>query len=119
MARLLALLMAMNRTTTVLLLGTNERAGLTLSRSLGRRGIRVEVARLSPSPAERSRHVSAVHHLGDPLLDVDSYVSRLEELLRATPFDLLIPIDERADADIDLLCNSGEAPTFGAELEEL
>lgn len=82
----------------VLLLGSNERAALSVCRSLGRQGAVVEIAAFDRlrQPAELSRYCEARVDLGSPVTDPDGVRARLAGHLDATPYDALFPITDMA-----------------------
>ena len=81
----------------VLLLGNNDRAALAVCRSLGRSGIKVDVAHVGGrSVAGYSRFASRSLDLGIPSLDVDDYEQRLLAHLDRERYDLLIPVVDGA-----------------------
>jgi predicted ATP-grasp superfamily ATP-dependent carboligase len=83
------------RGTRVLVTDGEQRASLAIIRSLGRSGCRVEVASVSGrSLAGASRHARADHPLPDPLTDPTTFAEGLEETVRATGTDILIPVTE-------------------------
>jgi protein-tyrosine-phosphatase/predicted ATP-grasp superfamily ATP-dependent carboligase len=79
----------------VLVLGDDTRAFLATVRSLGRRGIKVHAAPANfRSPALASRYIAAIHELPPWMGDGVEWLSRMQTILRRTPFDLVIPCDE-------------------------
>jgi predicted ATP-grasp superfamily ATP-dependent carboligase len=83
------------RVRRVLVLGSDTRAFLSVVRSLGRRGIAVEIAWCpADSPARRSRYISAIHDLPSYELDDSTWLARLVELVDSRRFDLVIPCDD-------------------------
>jgi len=82
----------------VLLLGSNERAGLSVCRSLGRRGAVVEIAALDPvrQPAELSRYCHRRVYLGAPVTDPEGVRDRLTAELDNTAYDAIFPITDIA-----------------------
>jgi predicted ATP-grasp superfamily ATP-dependent carboligase len=79
----------------VLALGSDTCAFLSVVRSLGRRGIAVEIGWCPPeSPTRRSRYISAIHDLPMPGGDGATWLEPFVELIRARPFDLVIPCDD-------------------------
>ncbi len=82
----------------ILLLGSNERAALSVCRSLGRRGAVVEIAAFDPvrQPAELSRYCRGRIHLGAPVTDPDGVCARLAAHLEAHAYDALFPITDVA-----------------------
>lgn len=81
----------------VLVLGDDVRVILPIARSLGRRGIEVHLAWVSPcSPARASRYAARVHELPRPAAGDSAWVEPLRELLRQESFDLVLPATEAA-----------------------
>ncbi len=81
----------------VLVLGDNDRAGLTTVRSLGRAGLRVHLVAFEPGAAtRRSRYVHRVHRLGHPLAEPEGFAARVIDLVRRRPFDLALPTSDGA-----------------------
>ena len=79
-----------------LVLGDGTGAFLTVIRSLGRQGIDVHVAWCSPDCAAlRSRYVSRHHRL--PFRDAQgSWIERMNALLDAEAFHLVVPTNEQS-----------------------
>ena len=86
----------MSRSRNILLLGSNDRAGLETCRSLGRVGHRVTTLRLSAqrTPADHSRFCAESLYIGSPDSGVREYVAKLTDLLGSRRYDYLIPIDD-------------------------
>ncbi|WP_299792813.1 ATP-grasp domain-containing protein [uncultured Marivita sp.] len=82
----------------ILLLGSNERAALSVCRSLGRRGADVEIIAFDPvrQPAELSRYCRRRHFLGSPVTDVAAFLYRLETHLKDNRYDAVFPINDVA-----------------------
>ena len=81
----------------VLLLGSNERAGLTTCRALGVKGVHVDIVRLGNSTiAEHSRYVNKVYDIANPRLSVSNFVQALIKMLDMQNYDILIPINDAA-----------------------
>jgi predicted ATP-grasp superfamily ATP-dependent carboligase/protein-tyrosine-phosphatase len=80
----------------VLLLGSNERSALSVTRSLGRAGMLVEILRLDrlPEPAEASRYCSSSHFIGSPRYDFFTWAERFLALLQANRYQVLFPITD-------------------------
>ena len=84
-------------TGNVLVLGDNDRAGLTTVRSLGRAGLQVHLVAFEPrSVTPRSRYVHRTYHLGHPLNEPDHFADRVVELVRRRRFDLAVPTSDKA-----------------------
>jgi protein-tyrosine-phosphatase/predicted ATP-grasp superfamily ATP-dependent carboligase len=82
----------------ILLLGSNERAALSVCRSLGRRGAVVEIGAFDKirQPAELSRYCSRRVYLGPPVTDSDGVRERLAAHLDYTTYDAIFPITDIA-----------------------
>lgn len=82
-------------TRPILVLGTEPRIVVAIARSLHRRGISVEVAALSPTDRRiSSRAIREFHHLPGPQEASGEFIAALSQLIRTTPFDLLIPCSD-------------------------
>lgn len=80
----------------VLVLDADQPSSLAVVRSLGRRGLRVEVASTdSNALARRSRHVARSWVYPDPLASADSFVTWLDGHVKAHAYDLVVPLTER------------------------
>lgn len=66
-------------------------------RALDTAGWSVGVGTPGPSPAARSRAVSRVHRLPDAADGLSPFLSRLQELLRTSPYDVVVP---SSDAEV-------------------
>ena len=83
-------------TGNVLVLGDNDRAGLTTVRSLGRAGLQVHlVASEASSITRRSRYVHRRYSLGRPLDEPDRFAARVLDLVRRRRFDLAVPTSDK------------------------
>jgi protein-tyrosine phosphatase len=82
----------------ILLLGSNDGAGLEICRSLGGAGYSVTILRfsLTATPADRSRWCTKSVYIGSPDYGVRAYVAELSAFLSATPHTYLIPADDIA-----------------------
>src|SRR5205085_11121946 len=79
----------------VLVLGDDTRSFLTIVRSLGRRGIKVDAAPANfRSPALRSRYISKIQDLPPWLGDGAEWLAAISGLLRSNQYDLAIPCNE-------------------------
>jgi protein-tyrosine-phosphatase/predicted ATP-grasp superfamily ATP-dependent carboligase len=81
---------------SVLVLGCDERSGLTVIRSLGRAGIAVDVGWLTRRFASKSRYVRNVFDLPDPNDGSGNWLDALKDLLINYKYDLVLPCDDRA-----------------------
>ena len=74
----------------VLVLGSGERAFLSVIRSLGRCGLKVHVAMCEPNElALKSRYVARWHQVPCYRPGDDSWVAAMESILSQTPFQLV------------------------------
>ncbi len=81
--------------TRVLVTDGEQRAALAITRSLGRAGCRVRVvSRSGRSLAGASRHAGGDYALPDPLTDPRSFAEGLEDTVRASGAEVLIPVTE-------------------------
>ncbi|WP_417525541.1 ATP-grasp domain-containing protein [Marinovum sp.] len=82
----------------ILLLGSNERAALSVCRSLGRRGAIVEILAFDRlrQPAELSRYCRRRFHFGSPVTETAAVRDRLGAHLEATAYDAVFPITDMA-----------------------
>lgn len=82
----------------VLLLGSNERAALSVCRSLGRKGAVVEIAAFDPirQPAELSRYCRRRFYFGSPVTDTAGVRERLAAHLDERQYDAIFPITDMA-----------------------
>lgn len=82
----------------ILLLGSNERAALSVCRSLGRAGASVDIVGFDPvrQPAELSRYCRKRYYFGSPVTDPQGVLVRLGALLGDTGYDALFPITDLA-----------------------
>src|SRR6266851_2609038 len=79
----------------VLVLGDDLRSFLSVIRSLGRRGLRVEVGWCAPDcPARFSRYVSRFHVLPPYSAKDSGWKLAFKRLLQSEDFDLVIPCDD-------------------------
>ncbi|MCG8449620.1 MAG: ATP-grasp domain-containing protein [Pirellulales bacterium] len=82
---------------SVLVLVDDTRVLLPIARSLGRRGIQVDVAWCSTSAlALRSRYVRKLHEISDPSAPANDWQRELRELMEKHAYDMLLPATERA-----------------------
>lgn len=80
----------------VLVLDADLVPALTISRSLARRGCRVDVAAHTADPlAATSRVISARYRYPDPLAPGPEFVDWLVAHCRETAYDLVVPVTER------------------------
>ena len=88
----------MSNSRNILLLGSNDRAGLAICRALGHAGHRVSILRLAAqrTPADHSRFCAESLYIGAPDSSVSDYLAKLTELLRSRRYDYLVPIDDLA-----------------------
>lgn len=78
----------------VLVLGSDNGSFMSVIRSLGRRGIDVDIGWCPPdAPAARSRYVRRSHRLPRPGGD-DGWVEPFAELMAAERFDLVLPTND-------------------------
>lgn len=88
--------MTYSRSGRILVLGDNDRAGLTTVRSLGRAGLQVHLVAIEPGAVtRRSRYVQRIHRLGQPLEDPGRFAARLLDLLASRRFDLVLPTSDK------------------------
>lgn len=82
----------------ILLLGSNERAALSVCRSLGRQGADVEIATTNPvrQPAELSRYCRRRIFLGSPTTDLAGVRTALAGLVTTGRHDAIFPITDMA-----------------------
>lgn len=93
----------------VLVLDGDQPSALAIVRSLGRRGVAVQVADDGAAPlAAHSRHARARHVYPDPLRDEAAFVDWLAAALQAQPFALVIPVTERTA--VPLMRHRGRLP---------
>lgn len=79
----------------VLVLGREERAFLSVVRSLGRRGFEVHVGWVPPDDVScRSRYIAAAHDLAPHTTDGDAWRDALVALCRREEFDLVVPTND-------------------------
>jgi hypothetical protein len=81
---------------SVLVLGCDERSGLTVIRSLGRAGIAVDVGWPTHRSPSKSRYVRNVFDLPDPNDGSGAWLDTLKGLLIEYEYDLVLPCDDRA-----------------------
>jgi protein-tyrosine-phosphatase/predicted ATP-grasp superfamily ATP-dependent carboligase len=81
---------------SALILRCDDRSGLTVIRSLGRAGIKVDVGWPVKRCAIRSRYVRHVFDLPDPSDQTGSWLETLKSLVTRYNYDLIIPCDDRA-----------------------
>lgn len=87
----------MHLTGNVLVLGDNDRAGLTTVRSLGRIGLAVHLVAFEPrSITRRSCYVHRAYDLGQPLAEPERFAERVLDLVRRRRFDLAVPTSDKA-----------------------
>jgi len=82
----------------ILLLGSNERAALSVCRSLGRQEAAVEIATNDPvrQPAELSRFCRRRVYLGSPITDLAGVRAALAALVATGRYDAIFPITDMA-----------------------
>ena len=82
----------------ILLLGSNERAALSVCRSLGRQGATVEIATIDPvrQPAELSRYCRRRIFFGSPVADLAGVRAALAALVATGRYDAIFPITDLA-----------------------
>ena len=81
----------------VLVLDGDQPSALAIVRSLGRRGIPVQVASSSDHPlAGHSKHVQACLRYPDPLRSEQDFIAWVGKQLQADLFELVIPVTERS-----------------------
>jgi protein-tyrosine-phosphatase/predicted ATP-grasp superfamily ATP-dependent carboligase len=83
-------------TKSVLVLGCDERSGLTVVRSLGRASIAVDVGWITNRSASKSRYVRNMFDIPDPNESSGAWLDMLEDLLTKHKYDLVLPCDDRA-----------------------
>ncbi|MDD3642864.1 MAG: ATP-grasp domain-containing protein [Candidatus Krumholzibacteria bacterium] len=82
----------------VLVLGTDERAFLSVVRSLGRRGIEVHTGWCAPgAPALRSRYIARNHEIRPYSPESRLWEDDLLAAVRSAPFDLVIPCTDETE----------------------
>ena len=81
----------------VLVLDGDQPSALAIVRSLGRRGIPVQVASSGDHPlAGHSKHVRACLRYPDPLRSEQAFIAWVGQQLQADLFELVIPVTERS-----------------------
>ena len=81
----------------VLVLGREERAFLTVIRSLGRAGLHVHVGMCAEDDlALRSRYVRAFHHIPAYRPNDTAWIEAVETILRRDAFQIVIPCNDHA-----------------------
>jgi protein-tyrosine-phosphatase/predicted ATP-grasp superfamily ATP-dependent carboligase len=82
----------------ILLLGSNERAALSVCRSLGRQGAVVEIVAFEAlrQPAELSRYCKKRLFFGAPVTDPAGFLERLLRHLDETRYDAVFPMTDVA-----------------------
>lgn len=103
----------------VLVLDGELPAALAIVRSLGRRGVRVDVAERRPAClSSHSRYAQGEITYPDPLADPGGFVRRIADVLSRTTYDLVIPVAEdtvqplaAARASIEPLAKLAIAPS--------
>jgi hypothetical protein len=89
----------------VLVLGTdfkNYRSCLAIIRSLGRKGLKIDLAWNAPDDiARRSKYVAKIYDLPPFSLDDDSWKKDLIELIDQQRYDLVVPCNEQASAPLE------------------
>ena len=81
---------------SVLVLGCDERSGLTVIRSLGRARIAVDVGWPTHKSASKSRYIRNLFDLPDPNHKSGAWFDMLKGLLIQYEYDLVLPCDDRA-----------------------
>jgi len=89
----------------VLVLGTdfkNYRSCLAIIRSLGRKGLHVDLAWNSVDDiARHSKYAAEIHDIPDFSPDEDSWKNKLIELIGHKRYDLVVPCNEQASAPLE------------------
>lgn len=86
-----------SRSGRVLVVGDNDLAGLATVRSLGRAGLDVDLVAFERSSVTRSsRYVRRLIRVGHPLASGPTFVAGLLDVVRATPYDLVLPTSDKA-----------------------
>lgn len=81
-----------------IVLGTNDRASLEVTRSLGRAGINVTLVSFGPDdPVHRSKYVQQYHNWGWIQADYSGWCERLVDLATREAGSVLIPINDLAN----------------------
>lgn len=87
----------------VLVFGDDMRIFLTVVRSLGRAGLEVHAAPFdATSPALKSKYIAKIHHFPRYSSDPKGWLAAVSEVLRAQPFDLVVPCSDNAILPLDL-----------------
>ena len=81
---------------SVLVLDCDERSGLTVTRSLGRAGITVDIGWPTQRSAIKSRYVRNIVDLPNPNDASEAWLDALKSLLVEYKYDLIIPCSDRA-----------------------
>lgn len=81
---------------SVLILDADQHAALAIARSLGRRGLTVEVASADTKPITKySKYVSNVLRYPDPLTDELAFGAWMQQIMAKHTHELIIPVTER------------------------
>ncbi len=81
----------------ILLLGSNDRAALEFVRSLGKRGLEIDILRFGPPTiCEYSRFCSKSYFFGNPEKDLTDFNKLLLKHLQFINYDLIVPINDLA-----------------------
>jgi protein-tyrosine-phosphatase/predicted ATP-grasp superfamily ATP-dependent carboligase len=81
----------------VLVLDADQGSALAVVRSLGRRGLEVDVASATAAPiAAYSRHAAQVLRYPDPLQHEQGFVDWLATQLQRDPYAMVVPVTERS-----------------------
>lgn len=92
-----------DRSRNVLVLGTDSRVVLAVTRSLGRRGLQVHLGWTLPGCiATRSRYVAQVHDIPPYSAHDDTWKHAMVRLLRERPFELVIPCNDSTAVPLHL-----------------
>lgn len=82
---------------SVLVIGSGDRAGLEVIRSLGRADMIIDSVYFEePGLCEKSRYLNEAFFLGNPVEDLDSFSKALINQLICKPYDLVFPINDLA-----------------------
>ena len=86
-----------NRASSVLVFGDDTRSFLSIVRSLGKRGINVDVCPFDwNSAGMRSRYIRNRIQLAPYDLEPERWLGTLQSVLQSTHYGLVIPCDDRS-----------------------
>ena len=103
----------------VLVLGDDTRSFLSVVRSFGRRGFRVDVCPFDfSSPALRSAYIRRIYHLPVYHLDFSRWISVLRELISNGMYNFIVPCDDRSILPIHRHLGSFGGAPFALPNEE-